>query len=290
MAGLSDGCCGLRPSWELFTPGCSSQPGGAWSMRPKGSFPRRTRDICSSTCSSLIRLPSNGPKSSCRKSPRSPKRFSALLTPCRSRARRFSCQRTGRTWVRCSWCWNPSMKGKATSSTMKPSPKRCSQRCAKEIEGAIVAAFRAPPMRGLGNAGGFQLQTEQYGYFDLARAAEEHRRAGPAAQHRSAIRRRVHAVSFCHPGALRRHQPDQGRGSADPHARRLHDAQRLHGGTLRQPVQSVRSHLAGAGRGGPGISHDGRHAQAVPSANDPGADGPDGFRCLGSEIRPHPSW
>jgi multidrug efflux pump len=40
-------------------------------------------------------------------------------------------------------------------------------RCAKEVEGAIVAAFRAPPVRGLGNAGGFQLQTEQYGYFDL---------------------------------------------------------------------------------------------------------------------------
>ncbi|HEX4072124.1 MAG TPA: efflux RND transporter permease subunit, partial [Planctomycetaceae bacterium] len=41
------------------------------------------------------------------------------------------------------------------------------QRCGQEIEGAIVAVFRAPPIRGLGNAGGFQIQTEQYGTFDL---------------------------------------------------------------------------------------------------------------------------
>jgi multidrug efflux pump len=40
-------------------------------------------------------------------------------------------------------------------------------RCAREIEGAVVAVFRAPPIRGLGNAGGFQLQTEQYGKFNL---------------------------------------------------------------------------------------------------------------------------
>src|SRR5262249_46546281 len=40
------------------------------------------------------------------------------------------------------------------------------KQCAQEIEDATVAVFRAPPIRGLGNAGGFQFQTEQYGYFD----------------------------------------------------------------------------------------------------------------------------
>jgi multidrug efflux pump len=45
--------------------------------------------------------------------------------------------------------------------------ERIQARCAQEIEGAIVSVFRSPPIRGLGNAGGFQLQTEQYGYFDL---------------------------------------------------------------------------------------------------------------------------
>jgi multidrug efflux pump len=39
--------------------------------------------------------------------------------------------------------------------------------CAQEIEGAVVTVFRAPPIRGLGNVGGFQLQTEQRGYVDL---------------------------------------------------------------------------------------------------------------------------
>jgi multidrug efflux pump len=40
-------------------------------------------------------------------------------------------------------------------------------RCAREVEGGIVSVFRAPPVRGLANAGGFQLQTEQRGYVDL---------------------------------------------------------------------------------------------------------------------------
>src|SRR5262249_19758310 len=41
------------------------------------------------------------------------------------------------------------------------------QQCAREIDGALVGVFRAPPIHGLGNAGGFKLQTEQHGYVDL---------------------------------------------------------------------------------------------------------------------------
>ncbi len=41
------------------------------------------------------------------------------------------------------------------------------QQCNQEIEGAVVSVFRAPPIQGLGNAGGFKLQTEQRGYVDL---------------------------------------------------------------------------------------------------------------------------
>jgi multidrug efflux pump len=40
-------------------------------------------------------------------------------------------------------------------------------RCAQEIQGAIIGVFRAPPIHGLGNAGGFKLQTEQHGFVDL---------------------------------------------------------------------------------------------------------------------------
>jgi multidrug efflux pump len=39
----------------------------------------------------------------------------------------------------------------------------------EEIEGAEVSVFRAPPIRGLGNVGGFQLQVEQHGYVNLLR-------------------------------------------------------------------------------------------------------------------------
>jgi multidrug efflux pump len=42
------------------------------------------------------------------------------------------------------------------------------QQCNQEIEGALISVFRAPPIQGLGNAGGFKLQTEQRGYVDLA--------------------------------------------------------------------------------------------------------------------------
>jgi multidrug efflux pump len=42
------------------------------------------------------------------------------------------------------------------------------RQCNQEIEGAIVSIFRAPPIQGLGNAGGFRLQTEERGYVDLS--------------------------------------------------------------------------------------------------------------------------
>ena len=42
------------------------------------------------------------------------------------------------------------------------------QLCNQQIEGAMISVFRAPPIQGLGNAGGFKLQTEQRGYVDLS--------------------------------------------------------------------------------------------------------------------------
>jgi multidrug efflux pump len=42
------------------------------------------------------------------------------------------------------------------------------QQCNQEIQGAVINVFRAPPIQGLGNAGGFKLQTEQRGYVDLS--------------------------------------------------------------------------------------------------------------------------
>lgn len=45
--------------------------------------------------------------------------------------------------------------------------RKLQAQCARDVEGAIVSVFRAPPIRGLANAGGFQLQVEQRGFVDL---------------------------------------------------------------------------------------------------------------------------
>jgi multidrug efflux pump len=45
--------------------------------------------------------------------------------------------------------------------------QKIQQRCAEEVDSAVVGVFRAPPIRGLANAGGFKLQVEQRGYMDL---------------------------------------------------------------------------------------------------------------------------
>src|SRR5207302_6471563 len=45
-----------------------------------------------------------------------------------------------------------------------------------DIDDAIVTVFRAPPIRGLGNAGGFKLQVEQRGFVnpqELQQSTEE---------------------------------------------------------------------------------------------------------------------
>src|SRR5262249_4487454 len=39
--------------------------------------------------------------------------------------------------------------------------------CDQEIEDAVVTVFRAPPIQGLGNAGGFKFQTQQRGFVDF---------------------------------------------------------------------------------------------------------------------------
>jgi multidrug efflux pump len=44
---------------------------------------------------------------------------------------------------------------------------------AREIPGALVTVFRAPPIQGLGTAGGFKLQVEQRGFVDLSELQTE---------------------------------------------------------------------------------------------------------------------
>ena len=50
--------------------------------------------------------------------------------------------------------------------------KTLQAKIAEEVEGAVVGVFRSPPIRGVGNAGGFQFQVEQHGYVDLVKLEE----------------------------------------------------------------------------------------------------------------------
>ena len=68
---------------------------------------------------------------------------------------------------------NPSTEKKPRRSTTKPIAQKIQERVRRKSRGPSCCVFRAPPIRGLGNAGGFQLQTEQYGTFDLPELQKE---------------------------------------------------------------------------------------------------------------------
>ena len=55
---------------------------------------------------------------------------------------------------------------------------------AREIPDAVVTVFRAPPIQGLGTAGGFKLQVEQRGFVDLPELQNRDRQSSsrPATQ------------------------------------------------------------------------------------------------------------
>ena len=119
------------------------------------------------------------------------------------------------------------------------------QQCSQEIEGAIISVFRAPPIQGLGNAGGFKLQTEQRGYADLSELqtmTDQLVEKAHTDPHYAAV--------FT---LYRAHTPqiyvdiDRAQGPVAPgaDAGRVQHAPGLHGRRLRQPVQQVWPHLAG---------------------------------------------
>ena len=74
---------------------------------------------------------------------------------------------TAPTSARCSSSSTRSSGGTRADRYDAVIAKKIQQACTANIEGALVSVFRAPPIRGLGNAGGFQLQTEQRGFVDL---------------------------------------------------------------------------------------------------------------------------
>ena len=161
------------------------------------------------------------------------------------------------------------------------------QLCNEEIEGAMVGIFRAPPIQGLGNAGGFKLQTEQHGYVDLGGLQTmtdqliDRARADPSIGFVFTLYRAYTPQIFV----------DIDRAKVQslqvPMQDVFNQPAGLHGRVLRQPVQQVRPHLAGQHPGRPRLADQCRHAQAALRPLRPGpGSGPDGALGHGPRAEP----
>ena len=89
------------------------------------------------------------------------------------------------------------------------SPRSCAGLYAREIPDAVVTVFRAPPIQGLGNAGGFKLQVEQRGFVDLSELQSDTDKLVESRQRRPAARRPVQRLSGPRPANLTRHRPHE---------------------------------------------------------------------------------
>ena len=123
-----------------------------------------------------------------------------------------------------------------------------------EIRDGLVNVFDAPPVDGLGTAGGFKIVVQDRG--DLGsneieavadRIVEESRSPANSQMLSGAL----HELSRQYPVALPGHRPRQGQAGRGFDLRAVQHPPGLPGLALRQRLQPVRPHLAGqrAGRG-----------------------------------------
>ena len=127
--------------------------------------------------------------------------------------------------------------------------QRLQRLCYREIPEAVVSVFGAPPVDGLGTAGGLQADGRRPRQPRLQGLAGGHRRADRPGQPRSALRRPVHPLPLEHAATLRRHRPRQGQVDGRQRGRRLQHAPGLYGLDVRQQLQRVRSLVAGEAPG-----------------------------------------
>ncbi len=126
-----------------------------------------------------------------------------------------------------------------------------------------MLAFNPPPIFGLGNAGGFELYVQNRGEGGPKRLAEVHASSCSPTAHRSRARQRAVAVASASAAAVRRRRPRRRRNRW---ACRIDDVFHHAGGDarhlLRQRLQQVRPHLAGADVGRAGLSRKRRTTSA----------------------------
>ena len=126
-----------------------------------------------------------------------------------------------------------------------PSPRRCRSASRRKCREAIVNIFGAPPVEGLGTAGGFKIivqDTGDNGLPALQQAADDVVAAG---ERRPAPARAVHQLPGRHALAGADHRPRPGQGPRRLDRRRPHDAGIDARPVLHQRLQPLRPHLAG---------------------------------------------
>ena len=123
-------------------------------------------------------------------------------------------------------------------------------RCRQQVQEALVSVFGAPPVDGLGNAGGFKFMVEDRGNLGLAASAEGGRRFRGPRQRHAWPARHVHQPAGRYALDLSRHRPHQGEVDGRGRGQRLRRPASLHGLAVRQQLQRLRPFLAGqrAGR------------------------------------------
>ena len=156
-----------------------------------------------------------------------------------------------------------SLSGNAIAAALR-------RRCEDEVREAIVSVFGAPPVDGLGSAGGFKLMVEDRGNLglgELQTAADADRR--PRQRHPRADRR-LHQPAGQHALALSGHRSAEGQIAGRAAQRRLRRPAGLHGLALRQQLQPVRPLLAGQRAGRRRFPPHARRSQATEGPQRPG--------------------
>ena len=108
-----------------------------------------------------------------------------------------------------------------------------------------AAVFGAPPVPGLGQSGGFQLQIDDRTGLGIQALQEATETVVSKANAQPGLGPRLHHLPRQCAAALPRHRPRSDQADGREPERRLHHAQRQHGLGLHQPIQRVRPHLAG---------------------------------------------
>ena len=150
------------------------------------------------------------------------------------------------------------------------------ERCQREVRGAIVSVFGAPPIDGLGTTGGFKLIIEDRGNLGLEYLQRVSDQIVERGNENAGAPGPLQQLAGEHALVVSRDRPDQVRGPGRAGQRALQHAAGLPGLLLRQQLQRVRPVVAGEHPGRSAVSRRRQRHRAASGAEQPGANDPAG--------------